>query len=419
MKYAKILTILFTVILLSACNSNGETVDHENAEVTEVTGDESINNESSDIQTEKNSIEELVDLEPVPYLTRNEATVLLIDLVTGAELATYVLEEEHAWVSQVYDFDNGYFAALVGVSSEQHLFHRFLMDLDDVDWDTVLDHDYQLRFLIFDGELNLLEELPIDTSNATSYEFIHFHNMNAFVTFENGELLIYFSPNRAIVGSNYSNIQKYNIHTGELITLFEIDAYITELIKVDDERLFYVRPIDNFHDPNSIVGVEYGVINLVTGETSIHRKEFHHQQIIATGTHVLMSEQNRRWDDDNEPRNAVLRFNILTMESELLALREGDGFWAYLSLDEAHIVTINEDFSYFRKYEITSGNLLYEVAIEPMEESIVVENEDMAFSSLEVSVVPVIVPITDSSYAIYLDNVLFGFQRFHQVVIIP
>jgi len=409
MKFLKLFSLLILMVFLGACQDN----EIGNDDPYYIEDSSQIANEDPILETPNEESVLAVELEPIPYLTRNEgneASVVLIDLVTGEILATYDVEGENAWVSRVFDFNNGYFAALVGVSSQIDLAFRGLIDFDDIDSER--EHDYQPRFLIFDQDLNLLETLSID-ENSVYAEWINFSRMTDVLIFDDGELLVYFSPISAVFDGNNAYIIEYNLHTGEVKNFATNVREVGEMLFIDSERLFFAHSA--FEGENDELGMfvtTYGVLNVLTGEVSVRREEgFAYQQFIATETHVLMSEQDRRWDDV-ELDNAVMLLNLLTMESQLLSLGEGDSLWAYLSLDVEHVVTISEDLSYFRKYQISSGSLIHEIAIDPMREYIMVGDMRFSFS-------PVISPITESIYAVSLFIHTIGFSQIHQLVTIP
>lgn len=62
-------------------------------------------------------------------------------------------------------------------------------------------------------------------------------------------------------------------------------------------------------------------------------------------------------------RGEVIIFNVETGVSQLISLDGVESHWAMPSLDGRYIVTIDPTFSYFRKYEISTGNLVIEYAI--------------------------------------------------------
>jgi len=166
----------------------------------------------------------------VPYLISKGSVawfgeyVALIDLLTGEELVTLMLEGDVDIVVDVFNFQAGYFAALVGVNNPVHLY--FSGDApDDFDLNAAMevDHDYQLRYLILDDELNVLHELPV-TSEKLNDANVHVFNT---VVYQHNELMVYFSPNYLFSDTDGTVIYRYHAHTGVEERLFEFDHRIS------------------------------------------------------------------------------------------------------------------------------------------------------------------------------------------------
>lgn len=398
-RFLKLFSLLLFLIFLTACQDNKveNSDDSQHESLSQMIGE--------DI----NDISPSLNLELIPHLTRNEGTILLIDLVTGDTIAEHTLEHEHAWVAELFDFDHGYYIALVGISSESHLIHRGKMDatdFDDEDWNRLLfqEHDYELEFLIFDQELSLLEALPVEVNDELN---IDIHGVGGVLTVDDGELMLYFSPYRHVTGATYSSIQKYNLHAGEQTTIIDgidMDINIYEMKYIDDEHLFFISHSGG-PDLGPILST-YCVINLATGEVDVETREGFLNLIPLGGTdpYILLFSREEHVADEQ-----WFILNPLTMENEVVqGGEEGlDKRLARLSLDGRHIVTIDEDNLYFRKYEVDSGNLIHEVRIDPIDNSIATA----------------IFPITDSIYAIHMydefSNGLFGYQGIHQLIVMP
>ena len=404
MKKSNLSVFLILLIFFVACQSNETSNGNLNQEpiLEELTGNLE--------ETGSN-----VDLESIFYLTSNHEGILLVDLTTGKLLESHILEE-HIGVSSTFDFNNGYYGALVGNLNQDDLAFRGLIDFDDRDWE--IGHDYQYKFLIFDQSLNLLETLQLNEDSFYTGP-ANFSHMVDIVTFENGELEIYFLPSRVnfdsagnVLISDYSIIQKYNVHTSEGITLFEIEAELQEIVKIDHEKFFFTgfEPSGQIIDGIEVMQLTYGTINVATGETNIQRSDFQHHEIVTTDNHILLTQRDFRWDV-MELGNTVLIFNLLTKDSELITLKEGDSLHPRFSQDETYIATISYDGAYFRKYDLTNGDLVYEQSIDDFDELFMIDN-------IGHHITPIVFSITDSTYAIHLFTGL-GFYRFHQLITIP
>ncbi|MCL2559136.1 MAG: hypothetical protein FWE07_01500 [Turicibacter sp.] len=407
MKRFKLVSLFMLVAFLAGCQTNGS------SESKEATFND---NESSRQELILDDTGITTDLEAIPYLTRSENVILLVDLVTGQTLTEYVLQDEYAWVGEVFDFDNGYYAALVGISSQQHLVHMGLIDPDEVDWDREdqAEHDYQVQFLIFDQDLNRLDSLPIDDRDQEF--FVDLYWVDVSVTFDGSELFLYFSPSRVranpdnpmeVIFDDYSTLQTYHVTTGELRTLVsELELDVRQTFRISPEYLFYfnVEGLGGGGGDASNIRSIYGVINLETGVIDSFEREGIWEIIqYETSSHVLMAR-----------RGEVLVFDFTTMQTEMVHLREDDfsSYQSQLSLNRNHLVTLSDDHVYFRKYDITSSDLIKEIAINPIDYD---PSDHTAWMIGGNALTPIIFPITDSVYAIHLFD-RFGYQGMHQLI---
>jgi WD40 repeat protein len=175
----------------------------------------------------------------------------------------------------------------------------------------------------------------------------------------------------------------------------------------------FINETDDLGAPASFV---YGTINLVDGTINQQRHStFQSWRMDISDTNVLVSEEQEEFlrDDVHQVHHAVLLFDMATLESRLLELQAGDSNMARFSYDGKSLVTISRDFEYFRKYDLQTGEIIYEVDLEPIPELV-------EFGQISTSVDPVIIPISDSVYAIALFNdELFGFYGVHQLIELP
>ena len=389
--FKKLGSLLGLIFLLAACQTANELQPQEvEAPTLEQPAD-------SDLAT--------ASLEIVPYLTRYEETVLLINLATGETLASHVLPEENGWVEEVFDFNNGNFAALVGVSGDVHLSMRGEIDTEEVDWDNDA-HDHQLRFLIFDQELNVLEEFPIDEQKfSDNGHYISLGSITRNVaTFENDELVLYFSPNVFTGVSEYS-IQRYNVHTGEFMVIVQgIDTQIMELEKTTNPQYLFFTGRNGgpgIGDPSTI----YGTINIETGEINTESTQGFWDLVQTVDDSYAVLVAGGGWDG---LRGKVMILNLATLEYDVMQLEDDVQDWLVqrLSYDQKHIVTLNDEQTYFRKYEIESGDLITEVAVES-------DFGDVWGNFIN------IFPITESIYSIHTINSFSGYQEIRAIITLP
>ena len=107
MKYIKILILISMVLILTACNNNEQ---DELLGTTEYSASPEFLGTVLEPITDNNLIEELSRFRPVPYLTGvldddGIQSLILIDLITGEELATYVSVEGFV-TSSIADLEN-------------------------------------------------------------------------------------------------------------------------------------------------------------------------------------------------------------------------------------------------------------------------------------------------------------------------
>jgi len=121
---------------------------------------------------------------------------------------------------------------------------------------------------------------------------------------------------------------------------------------------------------------------------------------VFNGSSIMFNEVWHHWDQ-RELMNEVIVFNLENMSSEVIQLGHGDSLWARPSFDENYIVTINENESVFRKYDM-NGNIVAETEI--------VIPFDFDNDSFE------IFPLTDEIYAIHIHTSMFADGRHIQMI---
>jgi len=347
---------LLIIAFLVACQSNE--VPYTEIGDPEATEIEVVNNGNSDIQTEDDPDEELVDLEPIPYIFRNHITrrnenqltrqdsnqVYLMDLTIGELIAIYDGFDEEDFVNNVWDLGNGYYAVFVGhgISSEHHL-------------GTQTERNF--RIVIFDENLNHLESLPYDEE-----EFLFL--WSSILRFVNGELYIYGWEWG--IGPLY-NFQRINIHTRETETLFQGNQILRLNEFIGEHQILvseFVPP--EYGAAEMDFRTLYGVLNLETGIAELFEIEqnYSYEHFIIGGSQAIMTERDpREMFADVDITNKVVIINLEDMSNEVVQLAYGDSFSARLSFDGNDIVTINVTESVFRKYD-RNGVIIVEMDLE-------------------------------------------------------
>ena len=284
-------------------------------------------------------------------------------------------------------------------------------DFDYSDWDDDFliddafffeDHDENLRYLIFDDELNLIHDLLITDPHLLAF-WNHFGND---VTFDGDDLIVYYAPDALhLEEENQStSIRSYNVMTSESLELatFEAtdlmvdttDLMIDNVVLVDNHTIAFVAL--NFLEGSGL-DLHYGTANLSSGEVillTLDDEEFIQGGLTAVGNYVLINEgtpfgseggvlfddDDAYVDDDNtdgffsdddeylgdelEMRNVVQLLNAETNASREIELENGGSRWARLSSNANYIVTVTADFHSFRQYDVSNGEMIFEAILD-------------------------------------------------------
>lgn len=381
MKYIKVLTLLFTFILLSACNGT-ETTDDDGGISGTLTNEVGMFESPENLQFVGNVVvpiaddrimAELAGLAPMPYLIRDwendqRFQLLLMDLTTGDTLAIHKTGELGA-TERIWNLNDG---------------HYVVESLDIDSWSSEL--------VIFDKNLNLLAELPYDTEALPLL-------LTSALRIVEGELFVYgLGLNENWATESTTDLQRVNVHTGEIESLFEIDGSLTLHQFIDDNRILFIKQLTDWEAGQ--VHTHYGILDLETGETStFERENFAPGEVDVRGSKVLIGERHVT----DQVRNEVIVFDSEEMTSQFIQLEDEESLHAHLSFDGHHIVTINEEASVFRKYDL-NGERVAEIEIEFPS-----EGDGVGFFE--------IFPITEQVYAIHTFE--FPGGRHIQFIMLP
>lgn len=391
MKKLKILTMGIFLILLTACH-----VDNENQEIAEAR--QGTVNQRDNVMIEPVDDEEITDaltnLEPMIrlisdqdwdiYEGRWQNRILLLDLATGAILASHEFNDDDHF-GGLWDLGEGYYGVHVWEFDE---------------------NNYQInpRIVVFDQQLTIFETIFYVTPD----DFVLW---NAYLKFQDGELFAYLlevpEP-----GSRESrpllNPLRFNFQTGEIEILVELEEPIAHMHQFVGEHQIFVTEFVVLFDEGEKTS-RYGILDLEAGITHFFEKEdFAYGRLDFRDDKVLISESPPAGP---QLRNEVIVFEFENMTSEIIQLTgEGDSIYARFSYDGDHIVTINEESSTFRKYDM-NGLIINEIEIVILtsmaraEEMFDLEPEfiqERLLNSFE------IFPISEQLYVIHTTSTLMG-----------
>ena len=297
---------------------------------------------------------------------------LLIDGMTGQSLGRFDVPEGEVIVGEVLNFGNGYFGLWVDNvtdDSSMWIINPDTGDLDNLADVTGVVHDEKrLRLLVLDGDLTIIHDLEITNTDLqdTLTQF------GSHVTYESGQLLVYYVVDAwmSYINDENQTIRRYNVHTGEMEILFEMNdrsLIISEIALVGFEKIAFRGTI--WHNEDN--ALRYGFIDLTTGVMTVFEEEHfrvNHDGLVVAGSSVLITEEfspptmggGNVFQVD---RGEVIVFNVETGHRQVIDVGGVSSFWAVLSLDGRYAVTVDETFSYLRKYDVTSGQLSFEVLI--------------------------------------------------------
>ena len=389
MKYIKILISIYVLSFLIACNSDGnesEVLLLLDVEWTELTDDLVIPEPIGTVLEPiiDDLVDELSEIGIVPYLTgvlndEGIQSLVMIDLLTGEELATYKSAEGQV-TSSVGDLGDGYFLASVTP-----------MFWDDDMLDTI--------FIIFDETLTVVETISFQGEVLPAvYDIVELVDDQVFIygwgwtgDWEDW--------------TDDTELLRVNIHTGEFEVLFEADlgmlsrAYnLHQFVNGTQILTSSLRTVEETGEFSSHIGI----LDLELGEF-IYELEL---DSFALGWHIDFYRSkvffSERRIATGRGRDEVVILDTESWTYQMVSLGVSaeeflpESSWARLSLDGNHIVTINEEQSAFRKYDM-DGVMISEVELEILE--LGYEGFDMANSFQ-------IFPLTEQIHIIHTESML-------------
>jgi len=291
MKKIKILGLLAMLFLAAACNNENNVITNEPQQGVTFATEET--QSIPTVTTIQNEDEPYVVINDSPYqMVFDGLGVALIDFSTGETVGTFEPGEmEMFW--NFFNLNNGYFASLVEYGIPEGGF----MSIEDEDGSRVIimddsgdeihQDDITLKIIIFDNELEIVDELVI-TNEHLQDSIVRF---SMDVVYESGELFIYYMTDFMRVHwgeEEYQSIHRYNIHTNTTYTL----ARIEELLSLPKVRC--IGDFIAFTGSTEDEILQYGFIDL-RNDTTTRWEESNfsinsYDQLQTVGSTVLIRE---------------------------------------------------------------------------------------------------------------------------------
>ena len=283
-------------------------------------------------------------------------SVVLIDLESNEQLHTLSFEGE-LMVMDVLNSNTGDFAVsvrpVIHYSLMPHFFDHF---------------GNYVRYLILDEELNVVDEFFItDERLLSNFNTLRHGSHTVFVE---GELIIYYMVEDEVYGVMDQTLRRYNLHTRESNVLFAIQDDLGEFVFLNavrrvDEHTFFVSILQSVVAENK----QFGFIDLLSEEFIAYYEPFDSGNMPEfSGNYVLFREApnfgnmipGQPFPSFELERNEVLIVNTETRERHFIELLGIENMQAVLSLTGEYVVTMDNTLTLFRKYEIETGNLVFE-----------------------------------------------------------
>jgi len=293
-------------------------------------------------------VDTLANLEPQLHLMRHSGWSLedgewvllneisLINLITGEELANFEFGEEYD-IMQIWVLEDEYFVVDLWITSfaTGGISHSELV--------------------VFNDRLEIIKRLPYDIEMELEQTL-----SSAVLRFVDGNLFAYLLESRHSQLRELVNPLRINMHTFEVEVFENVNEYFGIMHKFIDNNQIFVTETEVFWDEGR-VSSRYGILDLENESTQFFEKEdFRYGNLDFKGEQVLIGEMRSL---DLSMLSEVTLFNFESMTSKGIALEGEESAWARFAYDENYIVTVNEEASAFRKYDVY-GRLVTEVEIE-------------------------------------------------------
>ena len=366
MRSLKIIPAIFVLLMMVSCNNSEE----QNFTVDEISG--VIINEN----IENYEIYEVItnEIEAYKMLDVRDNILMLIDVATGQADVIYEFEE-NSWIHNFWRLENRYFVVFI----EELNFNsqESIQGIGGV-------------FVIFDYSHNLIKNLDYDFENVPQANL-------SLLKFYNNELFLYGRSWPEDWNNPITYLQRVNLHTGEVINLFEIDTNLQLYRFINDEGILVFEQTTDWNTGR--VNARYGILNISDGSVELfERAGFARGDVDINNQKILIAERHVTVEVNNE----VLLFNFEDLTTQYIGLDGRESLWARFSYCRENIVTINEEYSVLRKYNLL-GELVAEVEIDlPTEVSGVDEIPDDELYWHEIGYSFDIFPITENIYAVHI-----------------
>lgn len=349
--------LAFVIMLLAACSGYNGNDSEENGNQDRVeSGQTRPNTEEATVPIPDEIIEEILNLEPMLHLESKRVNqVSLLDVTTNQTVATHEFDEYEA-VDQLWNLGDGYFAAFVG---EEHLWLRAQrlyneagnIGTIDVPWDERSQTERNFRIIIFDEQLNMIDEMPFDEEG----------NMPLFgsiMIFENGELFIYgtYLDTNCFVNT-ICRFQRLHVKTGEVEILFESDQSLTSHGLIADDQLLITLSSGGGGGPGQggapSFAIQYGILDLNTGEKELFEQtDFWISEVIYNESFMIISGNNTANGHDHLSRTGEIIIFDIANKTSITIQKDDNEFTMLFSYDNQHLITLTSADAILSKYDM-------------------------------------------------------------------
>lgn len=294
-------------------------------------------------------------------------TLSLVDLTTGENLAAHHFEGPHL-PTEAFELENGYIGVLTRIFEP-----FFFMDPEELLSDREGDahrseHDADTRLMIFDPQLNLIENHPIASENFEVFASW----LRPVLQQDDDGIAFLFTPNYLFLDTIGQPVYRYDVTTGTETRLLDTAHRfnINTLEPLDDQTIAFIG--------GRVSGdgrlLYLGTLDLEAGQMNyLNETDFREGRLMAAGSQLLISEglHWRELDEHNRPifegaHQEIILANLEHMTHERIPLEEGESANATLSLNGLYFVTVTSDFNYLNKFAIENGTEIAKTAQFPL-----------------------------------------------------